>query len=116
MARRSASAAGVPADFPVQLIERVLHLREHFATTGCQAVDARARRPLRLRRPEPPTLRHARQDGIERARTQSVAMAVQLFKHPLAVDPILVCVVEDVDLPESQEKFTDDRIAHARES
>jgi hypothetical protein len=39
-------------------------------------------------------------------------MAVQLFDHPLPIDPLLAGMMQDVNLPERQQKFANDGIAH----
>jgi hypothetical protein len=82
--------------------------------TGCQAIDARRFGPSRLRGAQPSSPRHPCQDRIERARAEAITMMVQLFQHPLTVNPPPVSgMVEDMNLPEREEKFTGNRIAHA---
>jgi hypothetical protein len=39
-------------------------------------------------------------------------MVVQLFQHPLAVHALLGGMMKDVNFPEGEEEFTDDRILH----
>lgn len=39
-------------------------------------------------------------------------MMMELFEHPLSVDALFVGMMQDVNFPERQKKFTDDRIAH----
>src|SRR5579872_4695822 len=82
----SAAAARVRpawADFAVQLVERGVHAREDLPSARGQAVDAGAFRPLRVRGAEPAALRHARENRIQRARAQAVAVMAQLLEHPV---------------------------------
>lgn len=39
---------------------------------------------------------------------------MQLFEHPMPVDALLLGVVEDVNLPEREQKLTDDGIFHSQ--
>ena len=55
---------------------------------------------------------HAREQGVERAGAQSIAVALQLVEHPLAVDAVLGGVMEDVDLPEAEQEFPNHWVAH----
>ena len=101
------------AHLAVQLVERVLHLREHLAAARRQAIDARVGRSFRRRGAQPPAPGHAGEHRVEGARAEAVAVVMQLFEHPLAVHAVLLAgVVQDVDLPEPQQEFTDDRVAH----
>ena len=88
---------------------------EYFVTAGRQAIDAGGLRSFRLGCPQPATLSHAREDRIQRSRTQAVPVMVQLFQHPLAIDTASVSgMVKDVNLPEPQQEFSRYRIAHRR--
>ena len=102
------------SDFAVQFIQGIEDLPEHFVAPRRQTVDARGFRALGLGRPQPPALRHPRQHRIQRARTQAIAVMVQLFEHPLPVDAVFIRVVEDVDLPEGEQELAHDWIAHGR--
>ena len=43
-------------------------------------------------------------------------MPVQFFDHPVAIHPtVFFGVVEDVNLPEREQKFANDRVAHRDE-
>jgi hypothetical protein len=39
-------------------------------------------------------------------------MPLQLLKHPLSVHTLLLRVMQDVDLPKSQQELTYDRVTH----
>jgi hypothetical protein len=42
-------------------------------------------------------------------------MTMELFHHPVAVHAAVLGMVEDVNLPEREQKFPDDGIAHGDE-
>src|SRR5215204_1195562 len=39
-------------------------------------------------------------------------MVVQFLQHPLTIHALLLGVVQDVDLPEGEQKFADNRVGH----
>ena len=98
------------SDFAVQLIQRGESSTQDFVAPGCEAINPRSFGAFRLRRPQPAALRHARQHRVQRARTQAVPMAVQFFEHPLTVDALFIRVMKNVNLPECQQEFADNRI------
>ena len=101
------------ADFAIQLVECVPKLLENIMAARRQPIH-----PSRLRSPgfsgaQPSPLGHARQNGIQRSRTQAVAMMMELLEHPLPVDAAPIGgMVQDVNLPERQQEFPRYRIAH----
>ena len=100
-------------DFPIQFIERVENLLQHLMTARREAVNPRRRGAFWFRRAKPPALRHSRQHRIERPRTQAIAVVVQLVQHPMTVDATFSGMVQDMNLPEGEEKLANDWIAHA---
>jgi hypothetical protein len=100
------------AHFLIQLVESEPDLVQYFTSPRCQAVHAWSRRPLGLGRAQPAPLGHAREHRIQSTRTQSVPVVMQFFEHPLAIHALFVGVMQDMNLPEREEKFTDHRIAH----
>jgi hypothetical protein len=56
--------------------------------------------------PEPAPRFHALEDGVERAVANAISVLPQFLQHPLSNDRVLRRVVEDVDLPETQEDLT----------
>ena len=121
----SANEAGYPAygrgrhdtdgltSWGSELVERCEKAIEHVASARREPIYPRRARPGRLDRPQPAPLRHPRQHGIQRPRAQPVSVVMELFQHPVAVHAVrFACVVQDVDLPERQQEFPRDRIAH----
>jgi hypothetical protein len=100
------------ADFAVQLIKSIEDLLEDLVTSGREPVQARRLGARRLCRAQPTALGHPRQHGIQRPWTQAIAVMVELLQHPLTIDAVFGGVVEDVNLPEREEEFTDDGISH----
>ena len=100
-------------DLAIQFIERVENLLQDLVTAGCEAVDPRRLGAFWFRRAKPPALRHSRQHRIERPRTQAIAVVVQLVQHPMTINALFGSMVEDMDLPEREEKLANDWIAHA---
>ncbi len=111
---RTTSTGLTRADLSIQLVERVPDLVQHLTSAGGQAVDAGAGRPFGFDSAKPSTLRHPCEHRIQRARTQPVPVTVQFFEHPLAVDAVFVGVMQDVDLPEREQKLPNHRIAHGQ--
>src|SRR5512138_805742 len=104
-----------PAGFAIQLAQGVLDAVQHGRPLRRQSVDTRLVPTPRLIGPQPTPSRHARQDGIESAGADAIAVAVELFQHPLAVHtPILGGVMQDVDLPERQQELPLDRVTPLR--
>ena len=102
----------VLADFPVQLIQRVEDATKDVMAAGRQAIHPWRIGPLGLSSAKPAALRHPRQHRIQRAGTQAIAVVMQFLEHPLTVDALFSRVVQDVDLPEAEQEFAHDRIAH----
>ena len=100
------------SNFTIQLIQRAHDPRKHFVTARCETVHAGAFGAPRLRRSEPAVLCHAGQHRIQRPGTQAIAVVMQFFKHPLAIDALFGRMMEDVDLPEREEELANDRITH----
>jgi hypothetical protein len=100
------------AHLAIQLVQGRANPIEHFVAERRQAIDSRGLGSLGLGGAKPPALGHACQHGVERARTQAIAVAVQFFEHPLAIDALFVRVVQDVDFPEAQEELANNGIAH----
>jgi hypothetical protein len=99
------------ANLTVQFIERIENVREDVVTARRETVHTRGLGALRLRCAQPASRRHARQHRIQRARTQSITVVMQLLEHPVAINPLLGRVVENVDLPEREQELADDWIA-----
>ena len=108
MMRRRAA----PTDFTIQLIQRLAEPIQDVVPLACQTVHAGRFGPLGFGGSKPAALGHPREDWIERARTQSIAVLLQLLEHPLAVHAVLVSVVKNVDLPEGEEELAHNRVAH----
>src|SRR5262249_50712855 len=90
-------------------------LLQHVVAPSRESIDASRLGPLRFLSAQPPTLRHTREDGVQSSRTQAVAVMVQLLEHPLSVDAASIGgVIEDVNLPERQQEFPRNRVAHHR--
>lgn len=100
------------ADFMLQLGERRAKPCQDFGAGRRDAVDPGVARPLWIRRAQPSAASHPGEQGIQRPRTEPVAMPVQLLEHPLAIHPLFRGVVQDVNLPERQQKLTNDGISH----
>jgi hypothetical protein len=100
------------ADLLRQFAEGVSDLIEDDATAGRQPKHPCAFRPLGLRGTQPPAPGHSRENWIERARTQVIAVVAQFLEHPLAIDALLLSMMKDVNLPEREEKLPHDGIAH----
>src|SRR5262245_24000374 len=100
------------AHLPIQLVQRLEDPVEDVATAGCQAVDTRRLGTLRLRAAQPARGRHPRQNRIQRARGQAVAMVMQLFEHPATVHTPFGGMVENVNLPEGEEELANNWSAH----
>jgi hypothetical protein len=100
------------SDLLRQFAERVADLIEDDTPAGRQAIDPRAFQPLGLRGTQPSAPGHPRENRIERARTQVIAVVLELLEHPLAIDTLLLGMMKNVDLPEREEKLSHDRIAH----
>ena len=104
----------VLSDFTIQFVQRVEDLSEDLVTVRREAVQPRRLGTFRFRRAQPAAPGHSREDWIQRAWTQAIAMFLELLKHPLTVHPPFGGVVEDVDLPEGEQELADDRIARHR--
>src|SRR5262252_5211949 len=63
--------AMVLGNFTAQFVERRPKLIQHIVTERREAIDARALRSRRLRCPQPAALCHARENRIERPRTEA---------------------------------------------
>ena len=101
------------SNLAVQLVECMAKLLQDFVAAGCESIHASAFRSLGLRRAQPAASRHPCQDGIQRPRAQPIAVVVQFLEHPLAVDASSVSrMMQDVNLPERQQEFPRNRIAH----
>jgi hypothetical protein len=98
--------------FTVQLVECCAHPIEHGMALWRETVHAWTFRALWFRRAQPAMAGHSRQHRVQRTGTQAVAVAVQLLQHPLAIHALLGGVMKDVDLPEGEEEFTDNRVLH----
>ena len=111
---RSMPRHAMMTNFTIELVQGVEDAIEHVAAARRKAVDTRRCGSLRCRRAKPAALRHARQHRIQGAWTEPIAVMVQFFEHPVAVDALLGGVVEDVDLPEGEKELANDWIAHDR--
>ena len=100
------------ADFVVQLVKCAEYLPQDLTTARRQSIHARAAATRGFGRAKPTAVRHPREHRVQRARAQTIAVAMQFFQHPLTVDPLLARVVKDMHLPESEEELTNHRIAH----
>jgi hypothetical protein len=60
--------------------------------------------------PQPTVAFHALQKWVQRTGTDIVTVSPQLSQHPLADDGMLIGVMEDVDLPESEENFAGQKL------
>lgn len=101
-----------PTDLLVEFVERGANLREHGPSARGQAIDTCRRCSLRLSGAQPASRRHARQDWIERARADVIAMFAQLLQHPVSVDSVRLGMMQNVHLPESEKEFSSDEVAH----
>ncbi len=102
----------MPTNFTVKLIERLTDPIQRLLPARSEPVDPRRFGPLGFSGSKPAACGHPRQHRIQRARTQAIAVVLQLLEHPLAVDTLLVSMMKDMNLPERKEELTDDRIAH----
>ncbi len=100
------------ADLAVEFIERGADLIEYLAAARRQAIHAGGGRTLWRRRLQPAAPGHAGQDWIQRARADVIAVFPQFLEHPVAVDTVLVGMMQDVHLPEGEQEFANDRVAH----
>ena len=104
---------GTGAHFAVQLVERGLNPFQNLVTLRREAIHPGILGAFRLGGAKPAALGHARQDRIQRARTEAIAVVAQFLEHPLTVDATSVGrVVEDVNLPEREEELTRNWITH----
>ena len=101
-------------DLAVKLVERRPELIENLMAARREVVDASGLGSPGLGGPKPAALRHPRQDRIQRAGTQPIAMVVQFLEHPLSVHTASVSrMVQNVNLPEAEQELTGNGIAHA---
>src|SRR5688572_31960980 len=56
--------------------------------------------------------RHTSEQRIQRARTQPIAVPVQLLQHPVSIHALLLCVMQDVNLPKGEQELASDSVAH----
>ena len=101
------------SDLLRQFAEGVTDLIEHHTAAGRQAIHPRAFQPLGFRGTQPSAPGHPRENRIERARAQAIAVVLQFLEHPVAIDTLLLSVMKDMNFPENEEKLAHDGIAHA---
>jgi len=100
------------ADFVVQFVERVTNSREDVMPARCQSIHAHPVGSFRLGGAQPSSLSHSRQHRIQGTGAQPISVMMKLLEHPVSVDALFISMMQDVNFPERQKKFTDDRIAH----
>ena len=90
--------------------QRLAQALQYLRPRWRDPVDACVPRASGLVGAQPPARRHARQDRIQRARAEAIAVMPQFLQHPLTVDTVFFRVVEDVNLPEGEQKLTYHRV------
>jgi hypothetical protein len=96
----------------LQFGERRSQALQHFSDGWRDSVHARVTRSLGFCRTQPSSPSHSSQQRVQGAWTQPITVPLQLLEHPLAVHPVLLGMVQDVDLPESKKELADDGVTH----
>jgi len=86
----------------LQFGERRSQALQHFSAGGSDSIHTGVTRSLGLRCTQPSSASHSREQRVQRAGAQSVAVPLQFLEHPLPVHTLLLGMVQDVDLPESK--------------
>jgi diadenosine tetraphosphatase ApaH/serine/threonine PP2A family protein phosphatase len=96
--------------------ERCPEALQHFGTGWRDSIDPRVSGPFRLGRAEPAASCHPREQRVQCARAQSIAVTMQLLQHPMPIHTLLFRVMKDVNLPEREQEFPHHGIIHGNYS